>query len=168
MWKPPPPLRLRAVPLPRPRGGSADRWPRGSDADVQGEVYADIYVGTAGGSLHVRQGPSTQTPSVTTVSHGSRVQVLAVGDEWARVRTRLGNVGYLKKKYLVLHTDDAADGMAACDLRAIAPEDVVARAHPAADAAAVATIPQARPVRKGLQRRMGAVFSLSGASSAMC
>ena len=135
-------------------------------ADVQGEVYADIYVGTAGGSLHVRQGPSTQTPSVTTVSHGSRVQVLAVGDEWARVRTRLGNVGYLKKKYLVLHTDDAADGMAACDLRAIAPEDVVARAHPAADAAAVATIPAGTPLYvRGYNDEWAHVFSLSGASS---
>ena len=38
---------------------------------LEGAVYADIYVSASGGSLHVRQGPSTQTPSVTTVSHGS-------------------------------------------------------------------------------------------------
>ena len=112
------------------------------------------------------RGPSTQTPSVTTVSHGSRVQVLAVGDEWARVRTRLGNVGYLKKKYLVLHTDDAADGMAACDLRAIAPEDVVAARASRGRRGCRGHHPRRHaPVRKGLQRRMGAVFSLSGASS---
>ena len=49
--------------------------------EMDGEVYADIYVSASGGSLHVRQGPSTQTPSVTTVSHGSWVQVLAVGGE---------------------------------------------------------------------------------------
>ena len=56
----------------------------GEMTEMDGEVYADIYVSASGGSLHVRQGPSTQTPSVTTVSHGSWVQVLAVGGEWAR------------------------------------------------------------------------------------
>ena len=94
-----------------------------------------------------RQGPSTQTPSVTTVSHGSWVRVLAVGDEWARVRTRRGNEGYLKVKYLVPRGDapeeSAADaqGVVYCDLRALAAQDAVARAFPDAQARAVAEIP---------------------------
>ena len=121
--------------------------PQEAMTEVEGEVYADIYVSASGGSLHVRQGPSTQTPSVTTVSHGSWVRVLAVGDEWARVRTRRGNEGYLKVKYLVPRGDapeeSAADaqGVVYCDLRALAAQDAVARAFPDAQARAVAEIP---------------------------
>ena len=141
----------------------------GEMTEMDGEVYADIYVSASGGSLHVRQGPSTQTPSVTTVSHGSWVQVLAVGGEWARVRTRLGNEGYLKVKYLVPRGDSAAptqSDMIACDLRATAAQSTPARTRPAADAAVVATIPAGTPLYvKAYDNDWAHVFSVSGASS---
>ena len=141
----------------------------GEMTEMDGEVYADIYVSASGGSLHVRQGPSTQTPSVTTVSHGSWVQVLAVGGEWARVRTRLGNEGYLKVKYLVPRGDSAAptqSDMVACDLRATAAQSTPARTRPAADAAVVATIPAGTPLYvKAYDDDWAHVFSVSGASS---
>ena len=141
----------------------------GEMTEMDGEVYADIYVSASGGSLHVRQGPSTQTPSVTTVSHGSWVQVLAVGGEWARVRTRLGNEGYLKVKYLVPRGDSAAptqSDMIACDLRATAAQSTPARTRPAADAAVVATIPAGTPLYvKAYDDDWAHVFSVSGASS---
>ena len=141
----------------------------GEMTEMDGEVYADIYVSASGGSLHVRQGPSTQTPSVTTVSHGSWVQVLAVGGEWARVRTRLGNEGYLKVKYLVSRGDSAAptqSDMIACDLRATAAQSAPARTRPAADAAVVATIPAGTPLYvKAYDNDWAHVFSVSGASS---
>ena len=141
----------------------------GEMTEMDGEVYADIYVSASGGSLHVRQGPSTQTPSVTTVSHGSWVQVLAVGGEWARVRTRLGNEGYLKVKYLVPRGDSAAptqSDMVACDLRATAAQSTPARTRPAVDAAVVATIPAGTPLYvKAYDDDWAHVFSVSGASS---
>ena len=141
----------------------------GEMTEMDGEVYADIYVSASGGSLHVRQGPSTQTPSVTTVSHGSWVQVLAVGGEWARVRTRLGNEGYLKVKYLVPRGNSAAptqSDMIACDLRAAAAQSTPARTRPAADAAVVATIPAGTPLYvKAYDNDWAHVFSVSGASS---
>ena len=141
----------------------------GEMTEMDGEVYADIYVSASGGSLHVRQGPSTQTPSVTTVSHGSWVQVLAVGGEWACVRTRLGNEGYLKVKYLVPRGDSAAptqSDMIACDLRATAAQSTSARTRPAADAAVVATIPAGTPLYvKAYDNDWAHVFSVSGASS---
>ena len=147
--------------------------PAGDDMTVlEGEVYADIYVSASGGSLHVRQGPSTQTPSVTTVSHGSWVQVLAVGGEWARVRTRRGNEGYLKTKYLIRR--DAAPGESAsaqgavvqCDLRAVAAQNAPAHAAPAHGAALVATIPAGTPLYvKAYNDEWARVVSVSGSSS---
>ena len=139
---------------------------------LEGEVYADIYVSASGGSLHVRQGPSTQTPSVTTVSHGSWVQVLAVGGEWARVRTRRGNEGYLKTKYLIRR--DTAPGESAmaqgavvqCDLRAVAAQNAHAYAAPARGAALVATIPAGTPLYvKAYNDEWARVVSVSGSSS---
>ena len=139
---------------------------------LEGEVYADIYVSASGGSLHVRQGPSTQTPSVTTVSHGSWVQVLAVGGEWAHVRTRRGNEGYLKTKYLIRR--DAAPGESAsaqgavvqCDLRAVAAQNAPAHAAPAHGAALVATIPAGTPLYvKAYNDEWARVVSVSGSSS---
>ncbi|OPZ70113.1 MAG: Bacterial SH3 domain protein [Firmicutes bacterium ADurb.Bin467] len=50
----------------------------------------------------MRQGPSTDTPEVTTVKHGSYVKVLAYDGEWAEILTSGGNRGYLKIKYLML------------------------------------------------------------------
>ena len=147
--------------------------PAGDDMTaLEGEVYADIYVSASGGSLHVRQGPSTQTPSVTTVSHGSWVQVLAVGGEWARVRTRRGNEGYLKTKYLIRR--DAAPGESAsaqgavvqCDLRAVAAQNAPAHAAPAHGAALVATIPAGTPLYvKAYNDEWARVVSVSGSSS---
>ena len=141
-------------------------------AEVDGEVYAQIHVSASGGSLHVRQGPSTQTPSVTTVRHGSQVQVLAMGDEWARVRTKLGNVGYIKEKYLVLNGDGPADEPAQggevvrCDLKALTALETVARSQPDADAPIVATIPAGTGVYvKAYNDDWAQVFSLSGSSS---
>ena len=162
-----------AVTTPAPTATAAPTATPAPDAgemtEMDGEVYADIYVSASGGSLHVRQGPSTQTPSVTTVSHGSWVQVLAVGGEWARVRTRLGNEGYLKVKYLVPRGDSAAptqSDMIACDLRATAAQSTPARTRPAADAAVVATIPAGTPLYvKAYDDDWAHVFSVSGASS---
>ena len=158
-----------AVPTAAPTPTATPAPDAGEMTEMDGEVYADIYVSASGGSLHVRQGPSTQTPSVTTVSHGSWVQVLAVGGEWARVRTRLGNEGYLKVKYLVPRSDSAAptqSDMIACDLRATAAQSTPARTRPAADAAVVATIPADTPLYvKAYDNDWAHVFSVSGASS---
>ena len=158
-----------AVPTAAPTPTASPAPDAGEMTEMDGEVYADIYVSASGGSLHVRQGPSTQTPSVTTVSHGSWVQVLAVGGEWARVRTRLGNEGYLKVKYLVPRGDSAAptqSDMIACDLRATAAQSTPARTRPAADAAVVATIPAGTPLYvKAYDNDWAHVFSVSGASS---
>ena len=158
-----------AVPTAAPTPTATPAPDAGEMTEMDGEVYADIYVSASGGSLHVRQGPSTQTPSVTTVSHGSWVQVLAVGGEWARVRTRLGNEGYLKVKYLVPRGDSAAptqSDMIACDLRAAAAQSTPARTRPAADAAVVAAIPAGTPLYvKAYDDDWAHVFSVSGASS---
>ncbi len=164
------------VPLPTPTPAptaTPTNAPAGDDMTVlEGEVYADIYVSASGGSLHVRQGPSTQTPSVTTVSHGSWVQVLAMGGEWARVRTRRGNEGYLKTKYLIRR--DAAPGESAsaqgavvqCDLRAVAAQNAPAHAAPAHGAALVATIPAGTPLYvKAYNDEWARVVSVSGSSS---
>ena len=143
----------------------------GEMTEMDGEVYADIYVSASGGSLHVRQGPSTQTPSVTTVSHGSWVQVLAVGGEWARVRTRLGNEGYLKVKYLVPRGDGATRPRRR-DSGRLRPAGDWRRSPrrraraPTADAAVVATIPAGTPLYvKAYDDDWAHVFSVSGASS---
>lgn len=74
---------------------------------------------------------------MTTVSHGSSVQVLAYGEEWALVRTKKGNVGYLKCKYLIVQ---GADAMVACQLYAQTTQATALLADPDATAQALAPL----------------------------
>ena len=144
--------------------------PDGGMSEAGGEVYADIYVSASGGSLNVRQGPSTQTPVVTTVSHGSWVQVLATDGEWSRVRTRLGNEGYLKTQYLIPRGEAPGAGgqseVVRCDLEAMVMQESEVRTGPAADAPRLAVLPAGTQVRvKAYNDEWAQVFSLSGSSS---
>ncbi len=58
--------------------------------------------------MHVRQGPSTSTPSLDIIAHGARVEVLGEVGEWSNIRVN-GVVGYVKTQYLVFGAQPAED-----------------------------------------------------------
>ena len=75
------------VPTPAPTAAGEGRW-------------ATLTLSSSSGRMHLRQGPSTSTPSLTILSHGDRVEVLGTAGEWSNIRAN-GMVGYVKTQYLV-------------------------------------------------------------------
>ena len=75
------------VPTPAPTAAGEGRW-------------ATLTLSSSSGRMHLRQGPSTSTPSLTILSHGDRVEVLGASGEWSNIRAN-GMVGYVKTQYLV-------------------------------------------------------------------
>lgn len=60
-----------------------------------------IYVGSSGGTLHVRSGPGTEFSSAGYVRHGASVSVLERGSTWSKIKVAsTGTIGYIKTKYL--------------------------------------------------------------------
>ena len=72
--------------------------------DAPGEAAGEEREATVsiegGGTLHLREGPGTDTTSLGYVRDGAKVTVLGESGEWYRLRHD-GTVGYLKKKYIV-------------------------------------------------------------------
>ena len=75
------------VPTPAPTAAGEGRW-------------ATLTLSSSSGRMHLRQGPSTSTSSLTILSHGDRVEVLGASGEWSNIRAN-GMVGYVKTQYLV-------------------------------------------------------------------
>ena len=90
-------LRLEeSVPVPTPTAGvSPGQW-------------ATLTLSSTSGRMHVRQGPSTSTPSLDIIAHGARVEVLGEVGEWSNIRVN-GVVGYVKTQYLVFGAQPAED-----------------------------------------------------------
>ena len=85
-----------SVPVPTPTAGvSPGQW-------------ATLNLGSSSGRMHVRQGPSTSTPSLDIIAHGARVEVLGEVGEWSNIRVN-GVVGYVKTQYLVFGAQPAED-----------------------------------------------------------
>lgn len=85
-----------SVPVPTPTAGvSPGQW-------------ATLNLGSSSGRMHVRQGPSTSTPSLDIIAHGARVEVLGEVGEWSNIRAN-GVVGYVKTQYLVFGARPAED-----------------------------------------------------------
>lgn len=85
-----------SVPVPTPTAGvSPGQW-------------ATLNLGSSSGRMHVRQGPSTSTPSLDIIAHGARVEVLGEVGEWSNIRVN-GVVGYVKTQYLVFGVQPAED-----------------------------------------------------------
>ena len=85
-----------ATPTPAPTAGiSPGQW-------------ATLNLGSSSGRMHVRQGPSTSTPSLDIIAHGARVEVLGEVGEWSNIRVN-GVVGYVKTQYLVFGAQPAED-----------------------------------------------------------
>ncbi len=70
--------------------------------------WATLNLGSSSGRMHVRQGPSTSTPSLDIIAHGARVEVLGEVGEWSNIRVN-GVVGYVKTQYLVFGAQPAED-----------------------------------------------------------
>ncbi|HIV28108.1 MAG TPA: SH3 domain-containing protein [Candidatus Ornithocaccomicrobium faecavium] len=85
-----------ATPTPAPTAGA----PSGQ--------WATLNLGSSSGRMHVRQGPSTSTPSLDIIAHGARVEVLGEVGEWSNIRVN-GVVGYVKTQYLVFGAQPAED-----------------------------------------------------------
>ncbi len=85
-----------ATPTPAPTAGA----PSGQ--------WATLNLGSSSGRMHVRQGPSTSTPSLDIIAHGARVEVLGEVGEWSNIRAN-GVVGYVKTQYLVFGAQPAED-----------------------------------------------------------
>ncbi len=85
-----------SVPVPTPTAGvSPGQW-------------ATLTLSSTSGRMHVRQGPSTSTPSLDIIAHGARVEVLGEVGEWSNIRVN-GVVGYVKTQYLVFGAQPAED-----------------------------------------------------------
>ncbi|MBR2861363.1 MAG: sortase [Clostridia bacterium] len=52
-------------------------------------------------TLRLRSGPSTTTNILAALAHGTGVKILSENNEWVKIETEGGMVGYLQKKYLV-------------------------------------------------------------------
>jgi uncharacterized protein YraI len=52
--------------------------------------------------VHVRSGPGTEHPSLGVLREGALVEVLAIQDTWARIRSSDGRIGYINSAYLEL------------------------------------------------------------------
>lgn len=63
-----------------------------------------------GGSLNLRQGPSTDFASVGILKDGDHITVEEYGSVWSRVRTDKGTVGYIKNLYIDDGDTDFAAG----------------------------------------------------------
>ena len=77
-------------------------------AGVSPGQWATLNLGSSSGRMHVRQGPSTSTPSLDIIAHGARVEVLGEVGEWSNIRVN-GVVGYVKTQYLVFGAQPAED-----------------------------------------------------------
>ena len=77
-------------------------------AGVPSGQWATLNLGSSSGRMHVRQGPSTSTPSLDIIAHGARVEVLGEVGEWSNIRVN-GVVGYVKTQYLVFGAQPAED-----------------------------------------------------------
>ena len=77
-------------------------------AGVSPGQWATLNLGSSSGRMHVRQGPSTSTPSLDIIAHGARVEVLGEVGEWSNIRAN-GVVGYVKTQYLVFGAQPAED-----------------------------------------------------------
>ena len=62
--------------------------------DVNQTVYVDA------NTLNLRAGPSTDDSSITQLGRNARLTRTGIGDEWSRVKTSSGQVGYVYSKYL--------------------------------------------------------------------
>lgn len=69
-------------------------WPQSKPAIVEGTSQ-----------LFIRRGPGTEFPPFATLTGGSQVQVEELRDQWARVTTASGQVGYVHVKFLRMIED---------------------------------------------------------------
>lgn len=60
------------------------------------DIWGDRTIGTAGKKTAVRVLGGIKSPVLTTVEKGSRFQILETMDDWAKVRTQDGYIGYLQ------------------------------------------------------------------------
>ena len=61
-----------------------------------------IYIAEKGGTLHLRETPSTSSESLGFVKHGEEISIIREYGEWTNIYVpRLDAYGYLKTKYIV-------------------------------------------------------------------
>jgi len=73
--------------------------PKPTQNAAAGKGYAVLTLASSSSKMNVRLGPSTGTPSVCVIPHGTYLEVLGQTGEWSNVRVN-GKEGYVKTKYL--------------------------------------------------------------------
>ncbi len=100
-----------AAPTPKPTA-TPTPVPTATPEPEDEDVYARVVLSSSSGSMNIRKSATTSSAVVTTVKHGSYLQVLETGEEWCRVMTKSGKTGYIKTKYLVEVSAQEATGSA--------------------------------------------------------
>lgn len=90
-------------------GNSQGNSQSGKNKQVKAQAIEPVYMETTASSLNLRQGPSTNTPIISSYPRGDIVTAFEKYQEWYHVRTEDENIGWMHGRYLRKAEDQEDD-----------------------------------------------------------
>lgn len=89
------------------KGEGLETVPEVNVPEIASQAVTNTYaMVVCDGGLRLRSEPNVTSQSIETVPQGYVVDVTETGDEWIKVKTDTGNIGFLSKEFVTIRTGE--------------------------------------------------------------